>query len=237
MSFGKQSGTTYSNPELTPEQRQQIQAQNELFTSTIAPNIKGAVQGSTNLYQTNAPGVLNAAQNLAGTASQAGQTLGETGESAVRTGITGLESLFGKDYERQQLEAALGPAQGAYQKNLQDLSAQFGAAGGLGSARNALAAQQLAGQTQATQAATAANVLKDINAQRLTAAQQLAALGQGGLGQAIGAAQTGVGAAMTPQDYFNKYLAGPYGAPGASYALGPYGQSQTTSGMNYGIKI
>ena len=151
MSFGKQSGTTYSNPELTPEQRQQIQAQNELFTSTIAPNIKGAVTGATNLYQSNAPGVLNAAQNLAGTASQAGQTLGETGESAVRTGITGLESLFGKDYERQQLEAALGPAQGMYQKNLQDLSAQFGSAGGLGSARNALAAgrsQRLTLQTR-----------------------------------------------------------------------------------------
>lgn len=237
MSMGKSSGTTYSNPELTPEQRQQIQAQNELFTSTIAPNIRGAVEGSTNLYRANAPGVLNAAQNLAGTASQVGQTLGETGESAVRTGISGLESLFGKDYETQQLEAALGPAQGAYQKNLQDLSAQFGASGNLGSARNALAAQQLAGQTQATQAATAANVLKDINAQRLQAATTLGQLGMGGLSQAIGAAGQGITAAMTPQDYFNKYLAGPYGAPTASYGLGPYGMSQTTSGSNYGIKI
>lgn len=235
--MGKASGSQYSTQtlELTPEQRQQIQAQNELFTSTIAPQIKGAVTGATNLYQSNAPGVLNAAQNLAGTAAQAGQTLGETGESAIRTGITGLESLFGKDYERQQLEAALGPAQSAYQKNLQDLSAQFGSAGGLGSARNALAAQQLAGQTQATQAATAANVLKDINAQRLTAAQQLAALGQGGLSQAIGAAGQGVTAAMTPQDYFNKYLAGPYGAPTASYGLGPYGTSTSTDYTRYAL--
>lgn len=237
MSFGSQDSTTYSNPELTPEQRQRIDLQNRLFSETIAPNIKGAVEGSTNLYKANAGGVLNAAQNLAGTASQAGQTLGETGESAVRTGIAGLQSLFGPDYERQQLEAALGPAQGAYQKNLQDLSVQFGAAGGLGSARNALAAQQLAGQTQATQAATAANVLKDINAQRLQAASTLGQLGQGGLGQAIGAAGQGITAAMTPQDYFNKYLAGPYGAPQASYGLGPYGQSQTTSGTNFGIKI
>lgn len=237
MSMGKGGSTTYTTPELTPEQRQQIQAQNELFTSTIAPNIKEAVTTGSSLYKWGAPGVLNAAQQLAGQASQAGQTLGETGENAVRTGITGLTSLFGPDYERQQLEAALGPAQGMYQKNLQDLSAQFGAAGGLGSARNALAAQQLAGQTQATQAATAANVLKDINAQRLQAGGMLAQLGQGGLGQAIGAAQTGVGAAMTPQDYFNKYLAGPYGAPAASYALGPYGQSSQTSQSNFGIKI
>lgn len=237
MSMGKGGSTTYTTPQLTEEQRQQIQAQNELFTSTIAPNIKEAVSGASTLYKTNAPGVLNAAQQLAGTASQTGQTLGETGENALRTGITGLTSLFGKDYERQQIEAAMAPAQGAYQKNLQDLSAQFGASGGLGSARNALAAQQLAGQTQATQAATAANILKDINAQRLQAGQSLAQLGQGGLGQAIGAAGQGVTAAMTPQDYFNKYLAGPYGAPSASYALGPYGSSSSTNQSSFGIKI
>lgn len=237
MSFGKGGGTSYTVPEMTPEQRQQIQAQNELFTGTIAPNIKSAVEAGSSLYKANAPGVLNAAQNLAGTAAQAGQTLGETGESAVRTGITGLQSLFGPDYERQQLEAALGPAQGAYQKNLQDLSAQFGASGGLGSARNALAAQQLAGQTQATQAATAANVLRDINAQRLQAATSLAGLGQGGLGQAIGAAGQGITAAMTPQDYFNKYLAGPYGAPTASYGLGPTGSRTVSEQTNFGIRI
>ena len=69
MSGSKGGSTTYSNPELTPEQRQQIQAQNELFTSTIAPNIREAVTGASNLYNTSAGGVKNAAQNLAGTAS------------------------------------------------------------------------------------------------------------------------------------------------------------------------
>lgn len=237
MSFGKGGSTTYTTPQLTEEQRAQIKAQNELFTSTIAPNIKEAVSGASNLYNASRGGVLNAAQNLAGQASQIGQTLGETGESAVRTGIAGLESLFSPDYERQQLEAAMAPAQQAYQKNLQDLSAQFGGSGNLGSMRNALAAQGLAGSTQATQAATAAGILKDINAQRLQAGQSLAQLGQGGLGQAIGAAGQGITAAMTPQDYFNKYLAGPYGAPSASYGLGPYGQSSSSSNYNMGIKI
>ena len=114
MSFGKSGGTTYSNPTLTDEQRQQIQAQNELFTSTIAPNIKEAVTGASNLYNTSRGGVLNAAQNLAQTASQAQQALGGTGESALRTGITGLENLFGPQYEQQQLQAALQPAQAQY---------------------------------------------------------------------------------------------------------------------------
>lgn len=237
MSMGKGGSTTYTTPQLTDEQRQQIQAQNELFTSTIAPNIKEAVSGASNLYNTSAGGVKNAAQNLAGTASQVGQTAGETGESALRTGITGLQSLFSPEYAQEQLNAAMAPAQAQYQQNLISQQAQFGGTGNLGSARQALAERQLAGQTQSAQAATAASILKDITAQRADAAGKLSALGQAGLGQALGAAQTGVGAAMTPQDYFNKYLAGPYGAPTASYALGPTGTATTGTNYNMGIKI
>jgi hypothetical protein len=237
MSMGKSGSTTYTTPQLTDEQRQQIQAQNELFTSTIAPNIKEAVSGASNLYNTSRGGVLNAAQNLAGTASQVGQTTGEVGESALRTGVTGLQSLFSPEYAQEQLNAAMAPAQAQYMQNLAAQEAQFGGAGNLGSARQALAGRQLAGQTQSAQAATAANILRDIAGQRAQVGSQLAQIGQGGLTQSLGAAQTGVGAAMTPQDYFNKYLAGPYGAPSASYALGPYGQAQSSNSSNFGIKI
>ena len=237
MSGSKGGSTTYSNPELTPEQRQQIQAQNELFTSTIAPNIREAVTGASNLYNTSAGGVKNAAQNLAGTAAQVGQTTGSVGESALRTGVEGLQSLFSPEYAQEQLNAAMAPAQAQYQQNLAQQQAQFGGAGNLGSARQALAGQQLAGQTQSAQAATAANILKDITAQRAQVGGQLAQIGGAGLGQALGAAQTGVGAAMTPQDYFNKYLAGPYGAPTASYGLGPVGSNTNTSQTSYGFKF
>jgi hypothetical protein len=237
MSGSKGGSTTYSNPELTPEQRQQIQAQNELFTGTIAPNIREAVAGASTLYNTSAGGVKNAAQNLAGTASQVGQTAGETGESALRTGVAGLQSLFSPEYAQEQLNAAMAPAQAQYQQNLANQQAQFGGTGNLGSARQALAGQQLAGQTQSAQAATAASILRDISAQRAQVGGQLAQIGQGGLGQSLGAAQAGVGAAMTPQDYFNKYLAGPYGAPTASYGLGPTGTSGGTSSNSIGFKI
>ena len=237
MSGSKGGSTTYSNPELTPEQRQQIQAQNELFTGTIAPNIREAVTGASTLYNTSAGGVKNAAQNLAGTAAQVGQTQGEVGESALRTGVEGLQSLFSPEYAQEQLNAAMAPAQAQYQQNLQNQAAQFGGAGNLGSARQALAQTQLAGQTQSAQAATAAGILKDIASQRAQVGGQLAQIGGAGLGQAIGAAQTGVGAAMTPQDYFNKYLAGPYGAPTASYGLGPTGTSGGTSSNSIGFKI
>ena len=237
MSFGGGSSTNVTTPTMSEEQRQQIQAQNQLFTGTIAPAIKEAVSGASNLYNQSRGGVLNAAQNVAGTASQIGKTTGETGESALRTGISGLQSLFSPEYAQEQLNAAMAPAQAQYQQNLMNQEAQFGGTGNLGSARQALAGQQLAGQTQSAQAATAAGILKDISAQRAGVGAQLAQLGQAGLGQSLGAAQAGVGAAMTPQEFFNKYLAGPYGAPGASYGVGPTGTSQSGSTMNAGIKI
>ena len=244
MSFGKSSGggTTVQTPEMTPEQRAQIQAQNEFFTGTIAPAYRQAVGGATDLYNLGAPGVTSAAQNLAGTAGQAQQTLGSTGESALRTGISGLESLFSPDYEQRQIQTALLPAQQQYQQNLANQQAQFGGAGNLGSARSALAQTALAGQTQATQQKAASDIQAQIAAQRLQAGQSLAGLGQGGIGQALGAAGQGVTAAMTPQQLYNQYASVIFGTPAASYTpdfRGTIGSTTTGTnyGSNYGIKI
>ena len=244
MSLGKSSGsgTTVQTAQLTPEQRAQIQAQTDFFTGTIAPTYKQAVGGATDLYNLGAPGVTNAAQNLAGTAGQAQQALGSTGESALRTGISGLENLFSPDYEQNQIQTALLPAQQQYQQNLAGQMAQFGGAGELGSARSALAQTALAGQTQASQQKAAADIQAQIAAQRLTAGQNLASLGQGGIGQAIGAASQGITAAMTPQQLYNQYASVIFGTPSASYNpnfAGTQGTTTTTNqqGLNYGFKI
>jgi len=238
MSMGKSGSTTYTTPQLTDEQRQQIQAQNELFTSTIAPNIKEAVSGASRLYNTSAGGVKNAAQNLAGTASQVGQTSGEVGESALRTGVSGLESLFSPDYAQEQLNAAMAPAQAQYQQNLANQQAQFGGTGNLGSARQALAGQQLAGQTQALQAKTAADIQAQVAGQRMGAASTLAGLGQGGIGQALGAAGQQVSASMTPQQLYNQYASVIFGTPSASYNPDFRGtQGGTTSGSKFGVDL
>lgn len=233
MSFGKSGGTTVTTPELTPEQRSQIAAQNKFFTETIAPTLQQTVGSATDLYNKASPGVTQAAQNLSGMAGQVQKAVGETGESALRTGISGLESLFSKDYETQQLNAAMAPAQAQYQQNLTNLQAGFGGAGNLGSARQALAQTQLAGQTQAAQAATAANILKDIAGQRASVGSTLAQLGQGGLGQALGAAGQGVSAAQVPVDLFNKYASVIFGTPAASYNpdfRGTQGSTVNTTG-------
>jgi len=248
MSFGKSSGT--SNPVLTDEQKQAIAAQTEFLTgktgtgeaSTLGPGIiptyTGAVQGAKDIYNKNAGGVLNAAQNLAGTAGQAQQTLGETGESALRTGISGLESLFNPDYEANQIQAALAPAQAQYAQNVAGQQAQFGGAGNLGSARQALAGQQLAGQNQALMAKTAADIQAQTAAQRAGVNQFLAQQGAGNIGQAIGAAGQQVTAAMTPQQLYNQYASVIFGTPSGSYTPNFQGtQGTQTSGSQMGINL
>jgi len=234
MSFGKSSSTT--TPTLTEEQKAQIKAQTDFFTGTIAPTYTGAVTGATDVYNQNVGGVTNAAQNLAGTAQQAQQSLGETGESALRVGIGGLQSLFNPDYEANQIQAALAPAQSQYQQNMAAQQAQFGGTGNLGSARQALAGQQLAGQNAALQAKTAADIQAQVAAQRAGVGTTLAQLGQGGIGQALGAAGQQVSASMTPQQLYNQYASVIFGTPASSYNPDFRGtQSSTTTGSKFGI--
>ena len=234
MSFGKSSSTT--TPTLTDEQKAQIKAQTDFFTGTIAPTYTGAVQGATDVYNRNIGGVTNAAQNLAGTARQAQDVLGTTGESALRTGISGLESLFSPDYEKNQIAAAMAPAQAQYAQNIANQQAQFGGTGNLGSARQALAGQQLAGTAQSQQAATAAQIQSQIAAQRAGVGSTLAGLGQGGLGQALGAAGQTVSASMTPQQLYNQYASVIFGTPSSAYNPDFRGtQSSTVSGTTFGV--
>jgi len=240
MSFGKGGGTTVTTAQLSPEQRTQIQAQTDFFTNTIKPTYEQAVKGAGDIYSGVVPGTTAAAQNASAIAGQAQDVLGSTGESALRTGISGLENLFGADYEQQQLQAAMAPGEAQYQQNLADLGAQFGGAGQIGSSRQALAQQQLAGATAARQQATAAGVLKDISGQRLTAGQNLATLGQSNLTGAQAAAGSRVGYSQIPQDVYNKYASVIFGTPSSSYNpnfAGTQGSTTSKNTFDMGIKI
>lgn len=240
MGFGKGSSTTVTTPELTPEQRAAINAQTGFLTGTIIPTYQRAVTGATNVYNQGLPGVTQAAQNYGTLAGQAQKVAGETGESALRTGIAGLENLFSNDYEQQQLAAALQPAEAQYMQNLQGLNAGFGGAGQMGSARQALAQNQLAGMTQASQQQAAANVLRDIANQRAAVGQALAGLGQAGLGQAVNYGQAGVNAAMVPQDLYNRYASVVFGAPATSYSpnfAGTQGSTANQSSLGFNFSM
>ena len=244
MSLGKSnnSGTSTSIPTLSPEQNAMIAAQTGLYTGTVGPAYQNAVKGATDLYNTSAPGVNAAAQNLAGTAAEAQNTLGSTGASALKTGISGLENLFSPDYQSQQLQAALMPAQAQYAQNIANQGAQFGGAGQLGSARQALAQQQTAGATEAAQMQAAAQVNNQIAQQRAAAGQSLIGAGQYGLSGAQTAAQNQITAAMQPQALYNQYANVLFGTPSQSWNpsfAGTQGQTVTSnqSGFNAGFKI
>ena len=234
MSFGKSSGS--SAPVLTQEQKDAIAAQTKMLTENIIPTYTGAVQGAKDIYNKNAGGVLTAAQNLGGVASQAQKTLGETGESALRTGIAGLQSLFDPNYEANQIRAAMNPAQAQYAQNIAQQAATFGGSGNLGSARQALAGQQAAGANAALMANIAADKQAQIAAQRMSAANSLASMGAGNIGQAMGAAGQQVSAAMTPQQLYNQYASVIFGTPAGSYTPDFRGtQGQNTTGSKFGI--
>ena len=236
MSFGKSKGSSTVIPDLSPEQKEYIKSQTDFFTKTVQPTYQQVLSGGTDLYNRMAPGYEKAAQDLGRTAGQAGMTLGETGESALRTGVSGLENLFGKNYEANQIQAALAPAQGQYQQNIAQQAAQFGGAGNLGSARQALAGRSAAGANQALQASTAAQVQQGIAAQRAQAASSLAGIGQTGLNNAMSAYASRLNAAGAPQDLFNRYGSLAFGTPASSYNnYGPVGQTTNTSGSNYGF--
>jgi hypothetical protein len=219
-----------TSPELSQEQKNDIAASTAFKTGTIIPAYQGLIGGAKELYELNAPGVLNAAQNVGGVANQAQKTFGETGESALRTGITGLENLFSPDYEANQIAAAMGPAQAQYLQNVQNQQAQFGGTGNLGSAREALASRQLAGTNQMNQAMLAAQVQKDIAGQRAGVGSTLAQLGQSGLTSAQQAAGTQLTAAGVPMDKFAQLASIYYGAPAQSYTgnfTGAQGKTET----------
>jgi hypothetical protein len=240
MSFGKSSGSSTMIPTLSPEQNAQIAAQTGLFTSTIAPSYQTAVTGATDLYNLSAPGVTNAAQNLAGTANQAQMVLGSTGESALTSGINALQNLVSPEYQQAQINAALVPGQQQYAQNIANQRAQFGGSGMLGSSRQALAERQTAGQAQAAQQQAVAQVLKDISQQQFQAGSQLGQFGQAGLGGAQTAAQNQIAASMAPQALYNQYAATLFGTPAASYTpdfRGTQGRTTTEEGFKANVSF
>jgi hypothetical protein len=240
MSGSKGGGSSTTIPTLSPEQNAMIAAQTGLFTSQIAPSYATAVQGATNLYNQEAPGVTNAAQNLAGTANQAQNVLGSTGESALTSGVNALQNLSSPAYQQAEMQAALSPGEAQYAQNIAAQQAQFGGAGQLGSARSALAQQQTAGATQAAQQQAAATVLNNIAQQQQTAGTTLAGLGQSGLTGAQTAAANQLTASMAPQQLYNQYASVLFGTPSTSYNpnfSGTQATTTTTANNNLGFSL
>jgi len=268
MGGGKSSGS--SAPVVTDEQKAAIRAQTDFLTGTALPayqqTISGAkdVYGQVNPYATkaaqntyeNAAGVSNAQQTIGGELTQGGRLLGQAGGAGTKgmadrlntvgdyltsQGMQGLQQLFTPEYKKEQIQASLQPAREAIREQLGSQNAMYGAAGGLGSSRMALADKNLsqlgqqrlqsaAAQTSAAvegQRQQAANTLLGTGVQGLTTAGGLygnlltSGLGAGAtganiLGQSVDTSGKAITAAQSPMDLYNKYASVVYGTPQAS---------------------
>lgn len=239
---GSSSGGGTTTVQLTPEQRETIGIQNAALRDVFMPAYTNTVGGAANIYNQTAGNVSQQAANAINTSNIAGGAQGAAGLYGLGTGMAGLGSLFSPDYKDQQVQAALQAGREATREQLGQQNAMYGGAGGLGSARQALAdtnLRQLGEQRQATAAAAAS---AGVEANRAAAANQLATLGMQGLGGAQQSAAANIGYAGAPQDTYSKYASIVFGVPQASTTPNYAGtQGQTNTGQSqskgFGFKV
>jgi len=236
MGGGKSSGSTQAV--LTPEQQRAITLQTDALEKTFLPAYTSTVTGAKSLYDTMSSTANTAATDAAKLATSVGSTLDTQGTNALKTGVTGLTALFDPQYEEEQVQASLQAGREAARESLAGQNAMYGAAGGLGSSRMALADRNLASLNTQRQSTAAAEARARVQANKAAAATSLMSGGQAGLTGAQQAATSKIGFAGVPQDVMAKYASVVFGTPQASTTPNFAGtQGQTTSSKGAGFKI
>jgi len=113
----------------------------------------------------------------------------------------------------------------------------YGAAGGLGSARQALADRNLSSLNEQRQATAAAGAQAGVQANKAAAAQSLMAGGTAATNVGLGAAGQQLQMANAPMDLYSKYASIVYGTPGGGGGNYSGTQGQNTSQSGKGFKI
>jgi hypothetical protein len=203
-SSGSSQGTTYYAPQVNPYQIAENKAGSGAY-GAYAGAAGNAISGGESLFNQSLPGVNYAAQGVAGYGSQMAETLGRGGQQAFETGTSGLSKLFSPEYAQEQMNAATIAPQLQYQQNLAGQQANFGGAGNLGSARQALAGTQLAQQNQLQQQAARAQMANQIEQNRMQAGQALMGGGQSALTQGLTGTQAGLAASQVPMQLAGQY--------------------------------
>jgi hypothetical protein len=233
---GKSSGS--SAPVVTQEQKDLLKAQTGFLTDTAFPAYQKTVGQAGDVYGQVNPVATTAANTAMDVAGRTGALQEVAGAGALTTGLSGLASLFGPQYEEEQVQAALQAGKEATREQIGEQNAMFGAAGGAGSSRAALARENLKSLSDQRQATAAAAARAGVQANKAAAAQALTGAGQAGLTSAQQAAAGRVSLAQTPQDVLAKYASVIYGTPQQSTTPNFAGtQGQTTSGKGAGFKF
>lgn len=235
MGGGKSSGS--NSAVVTEEQKDQLRAQTGLLKDTLIPAYQKTIGEGEEKFRELAPYVNKAAQsgfNLTGDVAQ-GATAAGTG--MIGQGASGLGALFDPQYEQQQVNAALQSGREATREQLGGQNAMYGAAGGLGSARHALADTNLAQLGEQRQATAAAGARAGVQANKAAAAQSLMAGGGSLLNTGLGAAGQQVSMAGAPMDLYQKYASIVFGTPGSGGGNFQGTQGQNTSSKGAGFKL
>lgn len=235
MGGGKSSGS--SAPVVTQEQKDLLKAQTGFLTETALPTYVNTIGGAQDIYNRFSPVTANAAANAIETGQRTGRLQENAGYAGLVTGMTGLGQLFDPNYEEGQVQAALQAGRESARESQAGQNAMYGAAGGLGSSRMALADANMASLNAQRQATAAAQARAGVQANKAAAAQ---ALMNAGAGLTTGAQQTAgnlISYTNAPADLYSKYASVVYGTPQASTTPNFAGtQGQTTTGKGFGFK-
>lgn len=236
MGGGKSSGSQQTTVQPMQEQKDLLAAQTEFLKGTAMPAYARTVGGAGDVLSQVMPAVKQAASGASDVASRTGGLQEVAGTGALLGGLGGLASLFGPDYEKNQINAALQSGRESARESQLGQNAMYGGAGGLGGARMALADKNLASLNAQRQATAAAAAQAAVQANKAAAANQLAQYGGQNLGAAQQAAAAKVGLAGAPQDVYSKYASVVYGIPQANTTPVFTGtQGTTTKGSSKGF--
>ena len=232
--MGKSTGT--SSATLTPEQKELLSVQTNALKNTFLPAYEktigdaGTVLRDVQGYQNKA--ALNAY-------NQAGQVSGDaiTGANAmISSGNKTLQALFDPNYEQGQINAALQAGRESARESQAGQNAMYGAAGGLGSSRMALADKNMASLNAQRQATAAAGAQAQVQANRANAANQIMGQGQNLANLGLTAAGQQVGYSTAPMDLYSKYASIVYGTPQASTTPN-FAGTQGSTGTSKGFRL
>jgi hypothetical protein len=235
MGSGKSSGS--SSAALTQEQKDQIAAQTGFLKDTLIPAYQNTIKGAEANYTEANPYLVAAAKKGYDISGDVAKNASKDATGMINTGATGLSSLFDKNYEANQVNAALQSGNEAAREAYGQNNASMGAAGQLGSARAALAGQNLKSLNAQRQATAAAGAQAGVQANKAAAANSLITGGGSYLNTGLGAAGQQVGMANAPMDLYQKYASVVYGTPGSSGGNFQGSQGQNTSGKSSGFKL
>lgn len=234
--MGGGKGSSTSTVQMTPEQQEMLKLQTGALRDTFLPAYQSTVTGAKDIMSKTMEGSTSAASKASDVASQTGALQQAIGSGALLTGTSGLANLFGKDYEQNQVNAALQAGRESARESQMGQNAMYGAAGGLGSARMALADKNLSSLNAQRQATAAAGAQALVQQNRSDAAKALMTAGQAGLTGANQAAASQINYAGVPQDVYSKYAQVVYGTPQASTTANFAGtQGQKTSSKGFGF--